>query len=518
MEKQLKVQGRTFDAFGVVDHVTGSFGDRDRAGVERKPKNKVWLVISVQIASSRPTRKSSLITCVSLPLTRRLVWRITTKPRDVPFAQVALRGHHRPVARFNSLFRPIPPMDKSSASEGKITPVTLVPIDSIAPAPWNPRTISDEDINGLKRSLADDPDFLWRRAPCVRKATMQIYAGCQRWLGCKKLGWTEIPCGIDDISEEEARIRSAKDNNHHGTDTDEHDSFLQGLGVDLSTIGSGISMEGIGDLQLGDIQEDEVPDPPKDPKRKLGDLYQLGDHRLLCGDATKKEDVERLMNGEKADMVFTDPPYGIDYVGGAHQEFNRSRVGKTIQNDMDTSIFDKAFDNYMVRDGASFYVCSPTGENLLDFLTTFLRRCHLSSTLVWAKDRMTFSRCDYHMQHEIIIYGWDKRGSHNWYGDRTHTSVWNIERPTTSKEHPTMKPIALCAKAIQNSSKIMEIILDLFGGSGSTLIACEQLKRKCYMMEIDPHYTDVILERWSKFTGKDPIRLSDQKLWSKIKT
>lgn len=245
--------------------------------------------------------------------------------------------------------------------------------------------------------------------------------------------------------------------------------------------------------------DDAVPEVTK-TDIKLGDMFALGDHRLLAGDATKAEDVAKLMGKEKADMVFTDPPYGVDYEGKTKKKLK-------IKNDETTGIFTLAIKNFITKPGATFYVCCPAGNNFKDFLLAFETRCKVSSTLIWVKNSMVLGHGDYHYQHEPILYGWDNTGTHKYYGDRTQTTVWNINRPSRSEEHPTMKPVELCEKAILNSSVQGWVVLDLFGGSGSTLIACEKTKRRCFMSEIDPMYCQVIINRWQEFTGKKAVKL-----------
>ena len=217
----------------------------------------------------------------------------------------------------------------------------------------------------------------------------------------------------------------------------------------------------------------------------------------MCGDSTAELDTTVLLTAvgdTKADMVFSDPPYGVDYEGKTKDKLK-------IQNDTDTNTFAEALPNFILatKAGASFYICCPPGNNFKDFFIPFEEHCKLSATIIWVKNSLVMGHGDYHYQHEPILYGWNKNGTHQYYGDRKQTTIWNIDRPTKSKEHPTMKPIELIAKAIQNSSKSGDIVLDLFLGSGSTLIACEQTDRTCYGMELDPKYVDVIRKRYWKF-------------------
>jgi len=246
-------------------------------------------------------------------------------------------------------------------------------------------------------------------------------------------------------------------------------------------------------------EEEEVPEPPKKPKSKLGQIYQLDNHRVVCGDATKK------MIECKADLLLTDPPYGVDYASKNRflNSIGRSNsVQKPILND-DIEDYRKWFgewlDKIQFSDYNSYYI-TISGQKLLDLSQALLDNNYkISQYLVWVKNNHVLGRQDYANKHELIIYGW--KNHHEFYGP-FQTTVWEIDRPLKSKLHPTMKPIELMQKAIQNSSKEKGIILDPFLGSGSTLIACEQTNRICYGMEIDPAYIDVIIERWENYTGK----------------
>ena len=224
-------------------------------------------------------------------------------------------------------------------------------------------------------------------------------------------------------------------------------------------------------------------------------------HRILCGDSTQQEAVSGLMGGKKADMVFTDPPYGVDYVG-------KTKDALKIKNDKTTEAFKNAMPNYIenTKLGASFYVCCPPGNKFMDFVNPFNEHCHQSSTIIWVKNSLVMGHGDYHYRHEPILYGWNKNGTHKFYGDRSQTTIWEVDRPSRSKEHPTMKPVALVEKALVNSSKQDDIVLDLFGGGGSTLIASHKTGRVCYMQELDPKYVDVIVQRWVDFTGIEEVK------------
>jgi len=253
---------------------------------------------------------------------------------------------------------------------------------------------------------------------------------------------------------------------------------------------------------------DEVPEPPADPITKPGDLWLLGDHRLLCGDSTKAEDVGRLMAGAKADMLLSDPPYGVSYVG-------KTKDALKVENDeLDEEALTKlvcdAFDNAEAncRAGAYWYATVPAGPLHILFADDWKRRGILRQIMVWAKDSMVLGHSEYHYQHEPILFGWVPGERHK-NSDRTRTTLWQYDRPKANREHPTMKPVALWAQAVQDGSRNGEIVYDPFLGSGTTLIAAEQLGRKCYGMEISPAYCDVIVKRWETLTGKKATRESD---------
>lgn len=369
--------------------------------------------------------------------------------------------------------------------------------------PWdkNPRAIDDDMLENLKNSMLSDPEFLDVR-PVLATKQGTIYAGNQRYRAAKELGWQDIPCIITDIPEELARKRALKDNNAFG---DYQEQMLNDMLKEMEEEGEDLSELGFKELdELAEelnpeIAEDEVPEPPKEPKSKLGDLYQLGNHRLLCGDATKIEDVERLMDGEKADMVFTDPPYGYSY------ESNYQKKHGMLLNDNKFLDFLPLVYAY-TQDNSAHYVCcgwQTVDEWIKRFKESGIQQKNL---IVWKKNNWSMGdlKGAYAGQHELILFGHKGRVTIEGGRDR---DVWEFDREPP-KHHPTMKPVELVAKAISNH--LSNIVLDLFGGSGSTLIACEQLNRKCYMMELDERYTDLIIQRWENLTG-DKAELLQEK-------
>ena len=255
-----------------------------------------------------------------------------------------------------------------------------------------------------------------------------------------------------------------------------------------------------------DIEEDDYEVvAPDEPKSKKGDIYILGNHRLMCGDSINKDDVRKLMNGNQCDMIFTDPPYNVNYEGG---------TGMKIQNDnmLDANFYNflfSAFDNMYenTKKGGAIYVCHADTEGL-NFRNAYKNAgFKLAECLIWVKSALVMGRQDYHWRHEPIIYGWKEGAAHYFIDDRTQDTVWEFKKQKKNALHPTMNPLELCAKAIYNSSRSGYISLDLFGGSGSKLIASEQLNRNCYMMELDPKYVDVIIDRWEKFTGRKAVKV-----------
>jgi DNA modification methylase len=380
-------------------------------------------------------------------------------------------------------------------------------IASLKQAPYNPRKISDKAMAGLRASL-DRWGIV--QDVVVNRRTGHIVGGHQRVAALKAAGVKEAPvCWVDLDETEEKALNVALNNPHIGG---EFDDTLQAL---LAEIKDGIGpeafeqvgLDGLFDEAPAPVTGEDDPDiePPADPITKPGDLWVLGDHRLLCGDSTKAEDVARLMGGVKADLCLTDPPYGVSYVG-------KTKDALKIENDdLDekdlVSLVLAAFDLVEAnsRPGSYWYATVPPGPLHLVFAEDWKRRGILRQIMVWVKDSMVLGHSEYHYQHEPILFGWIPGPRHK-NADRTRTTVWNCARPKANREHPTMKPVELWCRAIGDGSRIGEVVIDPFLGSGTTLIAAEQLGRKCYGMEISPAYCDVIVQRWETLTGKKATR------------
>ena len=257
--------------------------------------------------------------------------------------------------------------------------------------------------------------------------------------------------------------------------------------------------------EQGNTDPDDAPEPPEEPITKPGDLWILGNHRLLCGDSTDVLAVERLMDGQKANLWLTDPPYNIAYEGG-------SKKRKAIENDSMGSDDFRQFlrDAYAVADmhicpGAAFYIWHADSEGYNFRGAAIDIGWNVRQTLIWNKNNSAFGRSDFHWKHEPCLYGWKEGAAHSWYNDRKQTTVLNFDRPSRSEQHPTMKPIALIEYCLGNNTQQNALVLDSFGGSGTTLIACERQHRHARLMELDPAYCDVIVKRWEDFTGKKAI-------------
>lgn len=278
-------------------------------------------------------------------------------------------------------------------------------------------------------------------------------------------------------------------------------------GIDLPDWG--LDLHEIGAEKKAAVEDDFDEDvDPVEAICKTGDIWQLGEHRLMCGDSTDAENISALMQGEKADLWLTDPPYNVDYQG-------RTKDRLKIQNDKqdENKFFEflkSAFGaaKGFLKEGAAFYIWYASVEHINFESALNAVGIKVREQLIWCKNALIFGRQDYHWRHEPCLYGW-KEGTHNWYGDRKQTTVLEFDRPQKNTEHPTMKPVPLIAYQIQNSSKRNDIVLDTFGGSGTTLISCEQLDREARLMELDPHYCDVIIARWEKFTGQKAIKINN---------
>lgn len=426
--------------------------------------------------------------------------------------------------------------------------IEQLPVEALQEYENNTRDHGQVDVEAIKESIRmfgfNDPIGIW-------SDNNVIVEGHGRLMAAKELGMSEVPCiRLDHMTDEERRAYAIAHNK-----TAELSSWNpEKLNLELAGIKS-IDMTKLGlealpeEMDPDDIVEDVLPDDAEG-RCEYGMIFALGNHRLMCGDSTSKEDMDKLMDGDKPTMVFTDPPYGVS-IGDKNEELGKlgfgggiteNIIGDTLKPSELYEVLVKAFTNLRehASDDCSYYVSSPQGGELGLMMMKMMMDAGLTvrHMLIWVKNAATFSmgRLDYEYRHEPIFYTWTK--SHKFYGgysnsviddtsdinkmskaelreqlqairEREDTSIIYVDKPVKSKLHPTMKPVKLVARLMYNNSRQGDIVADIFGGSGTTLIAAEQLGRRCRMMELDPHYCDVIIERWERFTGQKAVLISE---------
>ncbi len=384
--------------------------------------------------------------------------------------------------------------------------ITTMKIADIRPYDKNPR-INDGAVEAVANSIRE---FGWR-SPIVVDRDFVIVCGHTRYKAAQSLGLEEVPVHVaDNLTPEQIRAYRIADNKTAEIAEWNYELLpleikeLQNVDFDLSLLG--FDTDELDKLLNGEMEDtvadgetdpDAVPEAPEEPASRRGEIYRLGSHLLMCGDATNADDVAALAGESKADLWLTDPPYNVAY---------SNSLGQTIENDnMDDGAFRKFLNDSFIQavevlnPGASYYIFHADTEGY-----NFRGACRdvglkVRECLIWVKNALVLGRCDYHFRHEPCLYGWKDGAAHSWYSDRCQTTVLEFHKPTKNIGHPTAKPVELLVYLIKNSSQRGEIVLDTFGGSGSTLIACEQTGRVCRMMELDPKYCDVIRRRWAEF-------------------
>jgi len=385
--------------------------------------------------------------------------------------------------------------------------IELIDPETLKSAAYNPRQISRDELNKLIKSIKQ---FGFVDPALVRKQDNMIVGGHQRVKAAIEMGLKEIPVVFLDITENDAKLLNVALNKISGDwDEDKLAELLSELKFfdDVDELLTGFDEDEL-DKLLADLEEpqdgltddDAVPDQVES-KCKLGQLWQLGDHRLLCGDSTNLDHVKRLMNGNKADMVFTDPPYNVSIGTIKHPKFKQREIKNDSMSDQEYKEFCEKFIKILkqVTIGC-LYVCGAQHKDGRIMFTKLDENLHSSTTIIWVKDVFTLGRGKYQNKYEPIWFGWNESGT-KFSEDRNLVNVWEHDRPKVSKLHPTMKPVDLIINALDDASVNNDLVLDIFLGSGSTLIACEKMNRICYGMELDPHYCDVIIKRWEDYTG-----------------
>lgn len=389
----------------------------------------------------------------------------------------------------------------------------IVDIETLVPNPRNPNQHPDKQLELLAKIIKNQG---WRAPITVSRRSGFIVRGHGRLLAARKLGVEQVPVDRQDYATEAEEWADLVGDNRISELSNNDNALLKDILEELDTGDFDMDLTGYDEKELerlmtqfhveeiaeDDFDAEEEAKKITEPVTKRGDIWILGTHRLMCGDSNMVDDVAKLMNGQYADLVFTDPPYNVDYTG-------KTKEALKIKND---KMKDENFKQFLLdvyanlyintKEGAAIYVCHADSEGI-NFRSAMVEAgWNLKQCIIWVKQHFVMGRQDYHWRHEPILYGWKPGASHQWYGDRKQDTVWEVDRPMANRDHPTMKPLALVARAIYNSSKGQDIVLDLFGGSGSTLMACEQTNRICYMMELDPVYCDVIVKRYEKHTGK----------------
>ena len=404
--------------------------------------------------------------------------------------------------------------------------IEYIKVSDLIPYINNSRTHSDEQVSQVAASIKE---FGFTN-PILIDSTKGIIAGHGRLMAAKKLGIESVPTvTLANLTKSQVKAYVIADNQlalNSGWDLDTlklEIETLKELEFDIDLLGfdddflSGLLEEEPAD---GLTDEDEVPEPPETPVTVLGDIWQLGNHRLMCGDSTSIDAVEKLMDGNKADMVFTDPPYGVSYTGGHNKKKRSGIIADTLEGENLTGLFYGALSAAItvVKDGAAFYVWYASGKSIETFSALSDLPLELRAIIQWYKVKSGLGAfmSQYIPNCEPCMYLHIKGKSPSWYGPTTEKTVWELQRVGNNEFHPTQKPVGLPVRAINNSSKSGDLILDLFGGSGATMIGCEETGRNCVMMELDEKYVDVIINRWQNFTGKQAIHIESGKTYNEL--
>lgn len=389
----------------------------------------------------------------------------------------------------------------------RVSEMNLVDIDELIPYVNNARTHSKEQINKLRASIREF-GFI---NPVIIDRDYNVIAGHGRIMASKEEGIDKVPCVFVDYLTDAQKKAYILADNRMALDADWDEELLKVEIESLQGADFDLNLTGFDEAELMDIFGDDNQSRAKDDDFDLtaalekasfvekGDVWTVGRHRLMCGDATSSEDVSTLMGNTKANLILTDPPYGVSF---------KSSSGLTIQND---SMKNEEFYNFLLasfkcmaehlENGGSAYVFHADTEGL-NFRKAFIDAgFHLAGCCIWVKDSLVLGRSDYQWQHEPVLYGFVQNGKHKWYSDRKQTTIWNFDKPKRNANHPTSKPLDLLSYPIGNSTQENGVVIDTFGGSGSTMMACEQMNRICYMMELDEKYASVILRRYIENTN-----------------
>jgi DNA modification methylase len=404
--------------------------------------------------------------------------------------------------------------------------IEQIPVDALIPYARNSRTHSEAQVAQIAGSIRE---FGFTN-PVLIDAENGIIAGHGRIMAAQKLGLAEVPCiRLDHLTETQRKAYVIADNKlalNSGWD----ETMLALELAELQDDNFDLSLTGFDESELADLlaetvegetDPDEVPEPPVNPVTVQGDVWILGNHRLMCGDSTSIDAVEKLMDGQKADMVFTDPPYGVDYEGGHNKKKRQGIKNDALEGDSLTDLFHASIScaEILTHDHAAFYIWYANGKAVETFASFSRLTLKIRAVLCWYKVRSGLGAfmAQYIPNYEPCIYAHKDGCSPQWFGSTDEKTVWEEQRVGKNDYHPTQKPVELPERAIKNSSKSGDIILDLFGGSGSTLIAAEKNGRIARLMELDPKYCDVIIKRWQDFAGKKATHEASGKTFDEMK-
>lgn len=404
-----------------------------------------------------------------------------------------------------------------------------ISLDRLREAPDNPRSISDDALDRLAYSLERQPDLLEPR-PLIVTPDGEVLAGNMRLRAARRLGWSEIPTFVVEVDAAQRRQIVLMDNQSMGEWVP--DQVVDMIRAHAEEEDADMRLLGFADAEVEEMLRASVPDeiraPPEDvappapekPTTVPGEIVCLGSHRLICADATQPQTWSRLLGDERPACMWTDPPYGVNYEGGTADALK-------IEGDSEAGLGALLNETFAIADGhlaegAAIYCAAPAGRQHLTFLEAFHGHFKLRSTLVWVKDSMVLGHSDYHYRHEDVIFGVRVgeriaqgytegggrrgRGGDGWYGDNAQTTVFEVPRPKSSQDHPTQKPIPLVGQHLANSSRRGDVIVDPFAGSGTTLMAAAELERVARLIEVDPRYCDVIIQRWESWSGQPVSR------------
>ncbi len=405
--------------------------------------------------------------------------------------------------------------------------IERVEVSALTAFSGNPRTHSDTQIDQIAASIRE---FGWTN-PILIDAAGTIIAGHGRLAAATRLGLAQVPViRLGHLSDAQRKALIIADNQlalNAGWDEAALSNLIRELDAEkfeLDLLGFESAdldryLAGLEDQGAAEAEEGELPEVPVVPTSRSGDLWILGNHRLLCGDATLVTDVERLMDGQLADMAFCDAPYNVDYANAAkNKSFTKDRriLNDALGDGFYQFLYDTCVNLLMVTKGACYMSMS---SSELDTLQRAFKDAggKWSTFIIWAKNTFTLGRADYQRQYEPILYGWKQGADHFWCGARDQGDVWFVDKPRVNDLHPTMKPVELVERAIRNSSKSRDIVLDLFGGSGTTLIAAERTGRAARLLELDPKYVDVIVERWQNLTGGVAVLDGEDRTYEDLK-